>query len=62
MSHAGKALAALADAESSTRAAMPPEIIAVDIAIAADALASISGEVTSEDVLDAIFREVCIGE
>jgi tRNA U34 5-carboxymethylaminomethyl modifying GTPase MnmE/TrmE len=55
LSHAGKALAALADAESSTRAAMPPEIIAVDIAIAADALASISGEVTSEDVLDAIF-------
>ncbi len=57
-----RALAALAAAADSTRAAMPPEIIAVDIAIAADALASISGEVTNEDVLDAIFREFCIGK
>ena len=41
---------------------MPPEIVAVDIGMAADALASISGQVTSEDVLDAIFREFCIGK
>jgi tRNA modification GTPase len=57
-----RALTALAAAEQSARAAMPPEIVAVDIAIAADALASISGQVTSEDVLDAIFREFCIGK
>jgi tRNA modification GTPase len=57
-----RALTALTEAEISTRAAMPPEIVAVDISIAADALASISGEVTSEDVLDAIFREFCIGK
>ena len=49
-------------AEHSARAAMPPEIVAVDVSIAADALASISGQVTSEDVLDAIFREFCIGK
>ena len=57
-----RALTAMAAAERSARAAMPPEIVAVDIAIAADALASISGQVTSEDVLDAIFREFCIGK
>lgn len=57
-----RALTALAAATDSSRAAMPPEIIAVDVAIAADALGSISGQVTSEDVLDAIFREFCIGK
>jgi tRNA modification GTPase len=57
-----RAMTALGAAEDSTRAAMPPEIVAVDVAIAAEALASISGQVTSEDVLDAIFREFCIGK
>jgi len=57
-----RALVALEGAEHSALAAMPPEIVAVDIGIAADALASISGQVTSEDVLDAIFREFCIGK
>jgi len=41
---------------------MPPEIVAVDVAIAAESLGSITGEVSSEDVLDAIFREFCIGK
>ncbi|MGO9059667.1 MAG: tRNA uridine-5-carboxymethylaminomethyl(34) synthesis GTPase MnmE [Candidatus Binataceae bacterium] len=57
-----RALAALASAEHSARGLMPPEIVAVDVSIAADALASISGQVTSEDILDAIFREFCIGK
>jgi len=57
-----RALAALAAAADSARAAMPPEIIAVDVTIAADALGSIAGQVTSEDVLDAVFREFCIGK
>jgi len=57
-----RALVALESAHRSTLCAMPPEIVAVDIGIAADALASISGQVTSEDVLDAIFREFCIGK
>src|SRR5579863_3505453 len=42
------ALTSLAAAHSSAAAAMPPEIIAVDIALAADALASITGEVSTE--------------
>jgi len=56
------ALAALRNAHASALAPMPPEIVAVDISAAADALGSITGEVTSEDVLDAIFRDFCIGK
>src|SRR5216683_2072066 len=41
---------------------MPPEIIALDIALAAESLGSITGEVSNEDVLDMIFREFCIGK
>lgn len=57
-----RSLTALSAAADSARAAMPPEIIAVDVTIASDALGSIAGQVTSEDVLDAIFREFCIGK
>jgi tRNA modification GTPase len=56
------ALSALATARHSTLAAMPPEIVAVDVMAAADALASITGIVGTEDVLDALFREFCIGK
>jgi tRNA modification GTPase len=57
-----RALSALETAQESALAAMPPEIVAVDVGLAAEALASIGGQVTSEDVLDAIFREFCIGK
>jgi tRNA modification GTPase len=56
------AIAALAAARSSARSAMPPEIVAVDVMAAADALGSITGLVGTEDVLDALFREFCIGK
>lgn len=56
------ALGALRNARESALAPMPPEIVAVDISAAADALGSITGEVSSEDVLDAIFRDFCIGK
>ncbi len=56
------ALTALKNASASALAPMPPEIVAVDISAAAEALGSITGEVTSEDVLDAIFRDFCIGK
>lgn len=56
------ALAALAAAREGIIAALPAEIVTVDLAAAADALGEISGEVSSEDVLDAIFREFCIGK
>jgi tRNA modification GTPase len=56
------AMGALDAARRSVGSAMPPEIVAVDIALAAEALASITGEVSTEDVLDAVFREFCIGK
>jgi tRNA modification GTPase len=56
------ALDSLAAARQSALSAMPPEIVAVDIMAAADALGSITGIVGTEDVLDALFREFCIGK
>jgi tRNA modification GTPase len=56
------ALEALKNASDSALSSMPPEIVAVDIMAAADALGAITGEVTGEDVLDAIFRDFCIGK
>jgi tRNA modification GTPase len=43
-------------------AAVPPELVAVDVMIAADALGAITGTVGAEDVLDAVFRQFCIGK
>jgi len=57
-----RALEALAAARTSALQSMPPEIIAVDVALASDALGEITGEVHTEDVLDAVFREFCIGK
>jgi tRNA modification GTPase len=56
------ALEALKNARNSSLTMMPPEIVAVDIMAAAAALGSITGEVSGEDVLDAIFRDFCIGK
>jgi tRNA modification GTPase len=56
------ALEALKNARGSALSLMPPEIVAVDIMAAASALGSITGEVSGEDVLDAIFRDFCIGK
>jgi tRNA modification GTPase len=56
------ALEALRSARLSLMSRMPPEIVAVDVALAAEWLGSITGEVSTEDVLDAIFREFCIGK
>src|SRR5271156_6511902 len=56
------ALEALKNARTSALSMMPPEIVAVDIMAAAAALASITGEVSNEDILDAIFKNFCIGK
>jgi tRNA modification GTPase len=57
-----KALEALKNARASALSGMPPEIVAVDTAAAAEALGALTGEVGTEDVLDAVFREFCIGK
>jgi tRNA modification GTPase len=56
------ALESLAAARDAILSNMPPEVVAVDIAVASDALGEITGAVASEDVLDAIFRQFCIGK
>ena len=53
---------ALDSARAAAIASMPPEIVAVDIALATEALGSITGTISSEDILDAIFRQFCIGK
>jgi tRNA modification GTPase len=56
------ALRSLRTAEDSLGRNMPPEIVAVDVMAASDALGAITGEVATEEVLDAVFREFCIGK
>jgi tRNA modification GTPase len=44
------------------RIGIEPELIAVDLRAAADALGEITGVITSDEVLDQIFAEFCIGK
>jgi tRNA modification GTPase len=53
------ALAAALDGVSANAA---PELVAVDVQAALDHIGSVTGAVTSEDVLDAIFAEFCLGK
>lgn len=57
-----KALGALRSACSSALSGMPPEVVAVDATAACAALSALTGEIGGEDVLDAVFREFCIGK
>ena len=52
----------LAAARAALEAGLPPELIAVDLQAALEHIGTVTGAVTSEDVLDAIFREFCIGK
>ena len=56
------ALDSLASARAAALASMPPEIIVVDVTAASDSLGLITGDINSEDILDAIFREFCLGK
>lgn len=57
-----RALAALGMAQRGALDGMPAEIVAVDVALAVEALGAITGEVSTEEVLDAVFGEFCIGK
>jgi tRNA modification GTPase len=52
----------LAAALSSSDAKAAGELIAVDLRAAIDALGEITGAVSTDDILDRIFREFCIGK
>ncbi len=57
-----KATEALATASSSLAARAGPELVASDLRLALQALESILGVGTSEDVLDRLFAQFCIGK
>ena len=57
-----RAVAELARAERAVRDGLGYEFAAVNLRAAGDALGEVTGEVTSQDVLDGIFRQFCIGK
>ena len=57
-----RAKGAVDDAITSVQKCMEPEFIAMDLRGAADALGEITGVVTSDDILNRIFSEFCIGK
>ena len=59
---ARRAVADLSRAESALGNGAPLELVASDLAAAASALGGITGEMTSEDVLDRVFADFCIGK
>ena len=40
----------------------PPDLLAVDLAAALDALGEITGEVTSAEILERMFSRFCVGK
>jgi tRNA modification GTPase len=54
--------ASLAQAKASVDAGVPDELIAVDVRAAADALGEITGEITTDEILEQIFSTFCIGK
>ena len=52
----------LAQAVVAARAGAPPDIVAVDVQIALEHLATVTGEIVNDDVLDLVFREFCMGK
>jgi tRNA modification GTPase len=57
-----KVQSSLGNAIAALRDGVPPDLIAVDVQAALDYVGAVTGIVTSEDVLDAVFREFCIGK
>ena len=54
--------ASLSHAIESLDAKMPPEFISVDLRSSLDAIGEIVGKTTTEDLLDRIFSQFCIGK
>jgi tRNA modification GTPase len=57
-----KCLDGLERAQAALTEGLPRELAAADIRAAIDALGEITGETTSEDILDIIFSSFCIGK
>jgi tRNA modification GTPase len=57
-----RARVALQHAQQAVADAAPPECLAMDLRAASDALGELTGAITTEEVLDRIFSEFCIGK
>jgi tRNA modification GTPase len=57
-----KAAAVLARAREGLLVALPPELVALEVREALNALGEITGKTTPEEVLDRIFANFCIGK
>lgn len=56
------ALTATERFEEGVRQELPPDLLAIELQTALDCLGDIVGETTTEDVLDMIFEQFCIGK
>jgi tRNA modification GTPase len=57
-----KARASLDDVRDGLARGNPPDLVAVDVQAALDYIGGVTGGITTDDVLDAIFSEFCIGK
>lgn len=57
-----RAAKALNDAEEHVKMELPLDIVTLDIQEALEALGEITGEVTTDDILDRIFENFCVGK
>lgn len=57
-----KALHACRQIETGLSTSLPPDLLAIDLQAALDHLGDIVGETTTEDILDMIFEQFCIGK
>jgi tRNA modification GTPase len=58
----GRALASLQQARLALAAGLPEDLAGMDLRAAADSLGEITGDTVTEDLLDTIFRNFCIGK
>jgi tRNA modification GTPase len=57
-----RARAAAERAEGALRANLGLELVALDLRLAANAVGEIVGKTTTEDLLDSIFSQFCLGK
>ena len=57
-----RAVQALEDAKDAVEASLPLDLVSLDIQEALEALGELTGEVTTDDILDRIFGSFCVGK
>ncbi len=57
-----KVAASLAHAVEAARVGAPPDIVAVDVQLALENLGEVTGEIVTDDILELVFREFCMGK